>query len=461
MTQSPRILIVDDEEDLLKTLSMMLSEENYTVKTSDSAEKALDQLKDDGFDLILSDIRMEPVGGMELLKRVKAIDPEVPMIMMTAYGSVENAVTAMKEGAYDYLIKPVKMDELNLLIKRALKHRDIVHENRELRSELEQKYHYKNIIGSSGEMQHIFRLIEKISKTDSTVLLTGESGTGKELVAKALHYDSLRKDRSFVAVNCAALPENLLESELFGHVKGAFTGAVSQKEGLFSVAGGGTIFLDEISATSAAIQSKLLRVLQEKEIKKVGDTRTEKVDVRIIAATNISLEEEVKKKNFREDLYYRLSVIPIEIPPLRSRKEDIPLLVKHFLKKLSSQGDVKVTDVDEETMRGLIQYDWPGNIRELENVMERMVTLAEGPIIQAKDLPPQILNAKFSLTGEGPAADNLEDGTSLKRVVERKEAQHIHRILEKANGDKKKAAEMLEIDLATLYRKLDKLGLKE
>lgn len=453
-----RILVVDDEEDLLKMLTVMLSEESYIPVTATSAEKALELLHEENFDLILSDIRMEGMSGIELLKRVKKLDPDLPIIMMTAYGSIEDAVSAMKAGAYYYLIKPVKMDELLLLIQRALGHRKILNENRELRSELEEKFHFKNIVGNGEKMQQVYRLIEKISRTDSTALLTGESGTGKELVARALHYNSLRKNRSFVAISCAALPETLLESELFGHVKGAFTGAIQQKEGLFSVADGGTVFLDEISASSPTIQTKLLRVLQEKEIKKVGNTRTEKVNVRIIAATNLSLEEEVKKKNFREDLYYRISVIPIDLPPLRDRKEDIPLLVKHFLEKVSSKQEGKTFTLEDSVLEALMRYNWPGNIRELENVIERMVTLSDSEVIADRELPPQISQMESPL--EEPTSDTIPQECSLKKVVESKEAQHIHRILDHVHGDKKKASELLDIDLATLYRKIEKLGLK-
>jgi len=291
------------------------------------------------------------------------------------------------------------------------------------------------------------------------VLITGESGTGKELVARALHYNSLRKERAFVAINCATLPEPLLESELFGHVKGAFTGAVAQKEGLFSVANGGTVFLDEVSATSPAIQSKLLRVLQEKEIKKVGDTRTQKVDVRIIAATNVSLEEEVKKKNFREDLFYRLSVIPMELPPLRCRKEDIPLLIKHFLAKSSQASRQKVEGVDEAVLERMLAYDWPGNIRELENVIERMVTLADKTVLSLQDVPSHMCGLTDN-SGNSHSALPLKEG-NLKRVLEQREKEHIAAVLGEVQWDKKRAAQLLDVDLATLYRKIEKWGLKQ
>lgn len=452
------ILVVDDEPNILKVLSAMLAEGAHEVATTVSAEQALEMFRDEKFDLVLSDIRMEPMDGIELLKRLKKINPDRPVIMMTAYGSIDNAVQAMKEGAYHYLIKPVQIDELNLLIHRALNHSQLLNENRQLKTELEQKYHFKNIVGNCEAMQRVYRLIEKISRTDSTVLLTGDSGTGKELVARALHYNSLRKDRPFVAINCATLPESLLESELFGHVKGAFTGAVTQKEGLFSIADGGTIFLDEVSATSPAIQSKLLRVLQEKEIKKVGDTRTTKVDVRIITATNLSLEEEVKKKNFREDLFYRLSVIPIDLPPLRQRTEDIPLLVKHFLEKTAQAHQSAASHVDERVLERLIAYPWPGNIRELENVIERMVTLADKETLTLEDLPPHIRNSHGMIPGAPPKATLGE--TNLKKVMEQRELEHIAQVMDEVHWDKKIAAQLLEVDLATLYRKLEKLGLK-
>lgn len=453
-----RILVVDDEADILKVISAMLSEAHHEAVTCTSGDEALQLFREEKMDLVLSDIRMAPMNGMELLRQLKKIKPEVPVIMMTAYGSVENAVAAMKEGAYHYLIKPVKLDELELLLHRALNHCQLLQENKELKAELEKKYHFKNIVGNCDTMQQIYRMIEKISRTDSTVLLTGESGTGKELVARALHYNSMRKDRPFVTINCAALPETLLESELFGHVKGSFTGAISTKEGLFSIADGGTVFLDEVSATSPAIQSKLLRALQEKEIKKVGDTRTQKVDVRIIAATNLSLEEEVKKKNFREDLFYRLSVIPIELPPLRKRKDDIPLLLKHFLEKSAQSQNRPVPQVNEEIMQRLLAYSWPGNIRELENVIERMVTLSDKEILTLDDLPPHISNqmaAYVSSSSKTPLQNY-----NLKKILEQKELEHIAQVLEEVEWDKRKAAELLNVDLATLYRKIEKLGLK-
>lgn len=453
-----KILLVDDEESLLKVVTKMLQEEEHQVTTADSAESALQIFYENEFDLMLTDMRMKAMSGMDLLCKVKELNPEMPVIMMTAFGSVEDAVKAMSKGAYHYLIKPVKMDELNILVQRALSLRHILTENKQLKDQLEERHHFKNIIGDGEKMKHLYHLIEKISQTDSTVLLTGESGTGKELVAKALHYHSLRKKGQFVAINCAALPEPLLESELFGHVKGAFTGAVQQKEGLFSVASGGSIFLDEVSSTSPAIQSKLLRVLQEKEIKKVGGTKTEKVNVRIIAATNVSLEEEVQKKNFREDLFYRLSVIPLELPPLRDRKEDIPILLEHFLKKFTQKGASKMFKVEDSAMEAFMHYDWPGNIRELENIIERMVTLTEGESISFEDLPLNIRNWQSSIQYEGESL--LGDEMSLKRIIERKEAEHIQVVLNQVKGDKKHAAEVLKIDLATLYRKLDRLGLK-
>ncbi len=453
-----KILVVDDELSILKIVKEMLRDQHHEIETASSAEEALSLFYEQSFDLVLSDVRMKEMSGMELLNKVKAIDKDLPMIMMTAYGSVEDAVRAMKKGAFHYLIKPVKMDELNVLIQRALAHRKIVNENKELKTALEDRHRFKNIIGNSDRMEHVYHLVEKISKTDSTVLLTGESGTGKELIAKALHYNSLRKNNRFVAINCAALPESLLESELFGHVKGAFTGAVQEKDGLFSVASGGTIFLDEISSTTPAIQTKLLRVLQEKEIKRVGGTDIEKVNVRIIAATNVVLEQEVQNKNFREDLFYRLSVIPIELPPLRERKEDIPLLLEHFLSRLTQQRERKMLKIENDALECLMQYNWPGNIRELENIIERVVTLTENDSIKAEDIPS---NIRYGDPTTLSVLESASDDLSLKSVIEKKEAEYIQHLLEKHHGDKKQVAEVLKIDLATLYRKLDKLGLKK
>jgi DNA-binding NtrC family response regulator len=446
-----KVLIVDDQQSILDVLSIMLKREGYEVLTALSGEEAIEVVRNDSIDLAITDLKMVPVDGIGVLEEIKKIDSEVAVIVMTAYASIQTAIDAMKKGAFEYVIKPFKMDELRLLIQRALEQRSIIQENRSLKQQIQQKYTFDQLIGSSKQMQDLFSLIRKVAPTDSTVLVYGESGTGKELVARALHYNSRRRDRAFEPINCAALPEPLLESELFGHVKGAFTGAYVDKQGLFVAADKGTIFLDEVGAMSTAMQSKLLRVLQEKEVKRVGDTQQRKIDVRVIAATNEDLKESVKRGTFREDLYYRLSVIPIEIVPLRQKKEDVPLLVKHFLDQQNKKTG-RNQKINPDALDILVGYDWPGNIRELENVVERACTLCEGNVILPGDLPPSLLN--------GSDSPGRVDH-SLRSVLRDSERRHIRNILKKVEGEKKKAAEILGISIPSLYRKLDQLGINE
>ena len=445
------ILVVDDELSMLEVLSEMLSREGYAVETTPSAEEAVALVERGEIDLVVSDLKMEPLDGLDLLRRLKRVDPEIVVIVMTAYASYETAVEAMREGALEYVMKPFKRDEILLKVKLGLQQRAILDENRMLKREIAGRYHFENIIGTSKPMEAIYRLIEKVAPTDSTVLITGESGTGKELVARALHYDSPRRERPFCAVNCGALPETLLESELFGHVRGAFTGAHADKEGLFEAANKGTILLDEIGTTSPAMQMKLLRVLQEREIKRVGSTEVKHIDVRVIAATNENLAECVKQGRFREDLYYRLSVIPIEIPPLRERRDDVPLLVRHFVEKRHERFGVE-TRISDEAMFVLECFEWPGNVRELENVIERAATLCEGNHIAVGDLPERLL--------EGHDLTLVHDKT-LRSVTRDTQRRHIARVLRETDGDKKAAAKALEISVPSLYRKLDELHLKE
>ncbi len=440
-----RILIVDDEQSMLEVLTIMLKREGYEVTAVSDGAEAIKLLESKGSDVVITDLKMEPVDGLDVLRSAKKIDPEAVVIMMTAHGSIENAVEAMKEGALEYVTKPFKMEELRILIARGLEQREMWLENCTLRQEIEGRYHFENIVGSSRGMQKVFRLIEKVAPTDSTVLIYGESGTGKELVARALHYNSHRRNQAFGPINCSALPETLLESELFGHMKGSFTGAHVDKKGLFEAANKGTVFLDEIGTMGGSMQMKLLRVLQEREIKRVGDTTIRNIDVRIIAATNEELSEKVKSGEFREDLYYRLNVIPILIPPLRERREDISVLVKHFLnlqqKKLKL--DFKIPD---ETMAILEGYDWPGNVREVENVIERAVTLCDEHVITPEDLPEALsVGQKISFRRD----------KNLRSVLLDSEYRHIMGILEDVNGDKKAAAKTLGISLPSLYRKLE------
>jgi DNA-binding NtrC family response regulator len=392
---------------------------------------------------------MTPIDGLQVLQEAKKLDNDIVVIMITAFGSIDTAVEAMKNGAYDYVIKPFQMDEIRMTLRRALAHRNLVKENFSLKRELAGLYRFENIVGASEVMQKLFRKMEKLADTDSTVLIYGESGTGKELVARALHYNSARKDKPFVAVSCGTLPETLLESELFGHVKGSFTGAIAHKEGLFKAADGGSIFLDEVGSTSPAIQSSLLRVLQEMEIRPVGATKNIKVDVRVIAASNERLEDKIKQGTFREDLYYRLSVIPLDLPPLRERRDDIPLLVDHFMRRaLAKRGSTIDVKMSSEVLDMLTSYDWPGNVRELENAIERIVALSDGGLIQLDQLPEKILVPQ--------EIREVTQTKNLKAFVHEKEWAHIQRMLRETGGDKKKAARLLGIDLVTLYRKIDR-----
>jgi DNA-binding NtrC family response regulator len=439
-----KVLLVDDEESLLEVLRTAMVEEGYEVEATTRPEEAVKMIHNDNVDAVIADLKMKPIDGIQVLREAKRADSNIAVIMITAFASIETAVEAMKEGAFDYIIKPFKMDEMRVALKRALAHRNLVKENICLKRELAGMYRFENIVGTSEVMQRLFRKVEKVAITDSTVLIYGESGTGKELVARALHYNSPRRDKPFVAVSCGAIPETLLESELFGHVKGAFTGAVMNRDGLFRAAEGGTIFLDEIGTMSLAVQASLLRVLQEREMRPVGASKSVKVNVRVIAASNERLEERIKNKSFREDLYYRLSVIPIDLPPLRERREDIPLLAEHFLKRsLAKQSRGIEVKLSPEVMHILMSYDWPGNVRELENVIERVIALGDGGIIKPAHLPEKLLEV-----GDHTA--------NLREFVQQKEKTHIERILAETGGDKKKAAKIMGIDLATLYRKLDR-----
>ena len=452
-----RILLIDDEPRMLSLLNTLLKAEGYTVNSVQDGSKVPDLLNSEIFDLMITDIRMAPINGLELLKIARQVRPAMPVIILTAYGSVETAIEAMKLGTFDYVTKPFKMDELLITIQRALEYSRALSENLELKEELVGRYKFENIVAESPAMRNVCEMIKRVAPADTTVLISGESGTGKELVAKAIHLNSKRKDKRFLAVNCAALPEPLLESEMFGHVKGAFTGASVNKEGLFEAASGGTLFLDEISSMPLSIQGKLLRVLQEREIRRVGGNETISVDVRLIAATNTSLEAMIKLGTFREDLYYRLSVIPIEIKPLRERTEDILPLVYHVLRhELGAGREMPKLTPD---IRDLFErYAWPGNVRELENAVKHAMTFAEGNVITADVLPPRILN-QVKVPERAPssvAADSSADprNKSLKSFLRDREKEYLEQVLAMTKGDKEKAAKALKISLATLYRKL-------
>ncbi len=385
-----RILVVDDEEIVRRSIHACLEEDGRDVVAVDDGYQAIEKIKDEEWDLALVDLKMPGIDGIEVLKTVGKLKPHIPVIIITAYATVENAVEAMKAGAVDYIVKPFTPDELRIRVSKALEKKRIDAENVLLKQELGERYQFDNIIGTSKVMQEIFRLVEKIAPTDSTILIRGDSGTGKELIARAIHHHSLRKDRKFIAVDCGALPETLLESELVGHVKGSFTGATMTKRGLLEVADGGTFFLDEVGDLSMGIQSKLLRVLQEKEFRQVGGVKNIKVDIRLVAATNQNLEIMIKEQQFRDDLFYRLNIVPLVIPPLAKRREDIPLLVQHFLEKYKRKCEKSVVNISSAALQNLVEYEWPGNVRELENLIERMVIMSESDTIDIQCLPAYI-----------------------------------------------------------------------
>lgn len=449
-----RILLVDDEPSILNVLSTLLKAEGYDVTPVLGGDKAQDVLRNEDFDLLISDIRMSPVNGMQLLALAHEIKPALSVIMLTAYGSVETAIEAMKLGAFDYVTKPFKVDELLITVTRALNYNKTLAENADLKAQLGTRYHLENIVAESPSMKNVCEMIKRVAPTDTTVLIYGESGTGKELVAKAIHNCSRRKGKEFLAVNCAALPEPLLESEMFGHTKGAFTGATANKEGLFEAANGGTIFLDEIGSMPLSIQGKLLRVLQEKEVRRVGSNENIPIDARVLAATNTKLETLMAQGQFREDLYYRLSVIPIEIKPLRDRQEDILPLSYHFL-QTETGPDTKPPAFDAEAATILESYAWPGNVRELENALKHAMTFAQDNKITKDNLPPRIA-ATTVTTKAGATGKSSDDARckSLKAFLRAKEKEYLDQVLSLSNGDKEKAAKALKISLATLYRKL-------
>jgi DNA-binding NtrC family response regulator len=444
MAGGERILIVEDDDLMRELMTKILFGEQYQIFQASSGEQALKLVQEQTIDLVLTDLRLTGMNGLQLLTELRAFDPEIVVIVMTAYASVETAVEAMRKGAYDYLTKPFINDEIRVMLRRALNQRHLSRENRHLKRELRERYRFENIVGNSEAMEKVYRLIEKMSAISSNVLIVGETGTGKELVARAIHYNSERSDRPFVAVNCGALTESLLESELFGHVKGAFTGAIANQEGFFRKADKGSLFLDEISEVSHSLQVKLLRAIQEREVIPVGGREPLQFDVRFIAATNKLLEDEVKKGTFREDLFYRINVITIPLPPLRDRKEDVPLLVNHFLQKYAQRLGKPSVKISREAMQVLINYDWPGNVRELENMIERAVALCEGDLIEIADLPDKLTEVKIAIS----------DLDECEVTLDALEEQHIKKVLRKMNGDKVRASQILGINLSTLYRKL-------
>ena len=447
LNETGKILVVDDQADMRGLLSDVLESEGYRVGTAESGEKALEMLAQEQYDLVLSDLRMKGMLGTTLLGEIKHRYPDIGVILMTAFGTIETAIEAIKGGATDYLIKPVKTEDVLRIVGRGVREVRLRREVTHLRREVYKEYSFHQILGKSRPMQEVFELIRRVADSPSNVLITGESGTGKELVAKAIHYNSDRRENPFVPVNCAAIPEQLLESELFGHVRGAFTDAKADRPGLFEEAQKGTIFLDEISELPLMLQAKLLRAIQEREIRRVGSTKSVSVDVRIIAATNLNLAEEVKAKHFREDLYYRLNVIELRLPPLRERRDDIPLLVESFLRKCAKTNRKPLEGISESALALLIDYSWPGNVRELENIIERAVTLARGEKIMPEDLPATVQGSR----GDRKVLDDAAERTLPLQEVE---WEYIKKILEKTGGNKYQAAQTLGIDRKTLYRKL-------
>jgi two-component system response regulator PilR (NtrC family) len=451
-----RVLVVDDEQSMREFLAICLRRAGHEVVVADSGAAALGHLEKKPADVVVSDLRMPgDLDGLGLLAQIKQKNFDAEVILVTAFATADTAIAAMKQGAYDYLTKPFKVDEINAVIGRAMEKRRLVAENAALREQVAGKVRLAQLLGRSKAMQKVFDLIGKIHSTKTSVLITGESGTGKELVARALHTEGNRSAQSFVAVNCGAIPDELMESELFGHIKGSFTGAHADKPGLFRQAQGGTLFLDEIGELSLGLQVKLLRALQERRVKPVGAATETEVDVRVVAATNRDLEAEVARGAFRQDLYYRLNVIEVRLPPLRQRREDVPLLVEHFIRKFAPEQDKEIRGVEPAAMKRLEEYDFPGNVRELENIIERAVALAPGPMIGVDDLP----TLRSSAAKAAPATVEFpDDGVDLDRLVYDFERGIVQKALDKAGGVRKRAAALLGISFRSLRYRLDKLG---
>ena len=445
------ILLIDDDDSLRRVIEFSLSEAGYSVKAAAGGEEGLRLFDAGAFDAVITDITMPGVDGMQVLAKVRERDEAVPVIVITAYGTIESAVEAMRQGAFDYITKPFNRDELRITLDKALKMRRLERQNAELRTAVNDRYRFDAIIGTSNRIREVLEMAGRVAASDASVLITGESGTGKELLAKGIHYNSGRSDGPFVAINCAAIPENLIESELFGHVKGAFTGAVRDREGKFELAGGGTLFLDEIGDLRVDLQAKILRALQERHVDRVGGRHPVPVDVRIIAATNRDIERAVREGSFREDLYYRLSVVTLHIPPLRERREDVPLLAGHFLKKFNPSDGIRL---DQDALSLLTGYGWPGNVRELENVVQRASVLRRGDIVTAADLPDKLRKEKTSV--ESIILNLPDEGIRLEEL----EKNLIIKALEKHNNNQTRAAEYLGITRPTLIYRLEKYGIK-
>ena len=453
-----KILVVDDNPDVLKLIANILESNDYEVKTVSNGASAIKELESNDYDMVLTDLMMPDVDGMQVLENAILKTPKTMCIILTGHGTIKSSVEAIKKGAFDYITKPVSPSELLIFVEKALKYKNLEEENIRLKKELRGRYHYKNIVGTSKVIKKIYDLIEKVSDTDGTVLITGASGTGKELIARSLHYNSQRSDKPMVVINCGAIPETLLESELFGHEKGAFTGAYKKRIGRFEMANGGTIFLDEIGEMSPALQIKLLRVLQEQQFERVGATKTLHVDLRFIAATNKNLTTAINMEKFREDLYYRLNVIPIKVPSLKQRRSDIPLLIDFFLKKFQKGKREKITGFSQAAMDAIWAYDWPGNVRELENVIKRLTILSEGPVVSLDDLPENIQDVSGSRHTDNKVV--IDNELNLNEAVQDYEKRIILEALEKSNWVKSKAAKLLNINRTTLVAKIKKQNIE-
>ena len=456
MPQNIKILLIEDDQGSREALLILLKGNGLAIKGCSSGQEGLDLLAGERFDIVISDLLLPDISGIDILTRVKLDSPGTEVILITGHASAETAVQAMKKGAFDYITKPLNIDELRIIIDKAVEKVQLLSENVYLKKQLRDKYEFASIIGSSQAMQQLFSRMKRIIKTDSTVLILGESGTGKELVAKAIHFNGSRKEKPFIAVNCSAIPENLLESELFGHVKGAFTGAVKEKIGKFEAANLGTIFLDEIGTLPMHLQTKLLRVLQEQELERVGSNRQIKLDVRVISATNVNLEEEINRGNFREDLFYRLNVIPVLIPPLRERIDDILPLTRHFLEKNCRAMQRPLMHLEKEALEALEAYPWNGNVRELENITERIVALTEGELITLRDLPSNV--AKHYQ--DGVPSGVISGGIDLVQTINGIEKKMIAEALQLSGGVKARAALMLGINRTTLVGKMRRLDME-
>jgi DNA-binding NtrC family response regulator len=450
------LLIVDDEAALRSAIAERLADHGFVVEQAGNGEDALQRLTDFAFDILITDLRLPGIGGREVLDAALERYPDIIAIVITGYGTVKDAVEAIKQGAADFITKPFQFDALLHVLRSAVEQRRLKSENAYLRSQLEDRYRIDGLVGSSRIMRDLFQLLETVAATSSTVLITGETGTGKELAARAIHHNSPRRSNRFVALNCSAIPETLLEAELFGHARGAFTGAVGTRQGRVEQAHKGTLFLDEVGTMSPSLQAKLLRVLQEREFERIGDSHTIKIDVRVIAATHSDLPRMVADSTFREDLYYRLNVLPVQLPPLRERREDIPLLIQHFLQRLSADSGRGTMTVSQEAMRRLMAYRWPGNVRQLENTVERALAFSQGRTsIDVQDLAPEIQNQAAAV--EGSETWLPEDGIDFERYIEGIELSLIKRSLERTRGNKRQAARLLNLKRTTLIEKLKRL----